>query len=122
MRKLISVGMGLALSLAMTGLSMAADDATAKSVTGNLRDGFCYTTMGAQGASHKKCAMGCASKGIPVMMIEKGTNKSYILLPAKDDEPLPKDVIDKMEDDNVTVTGKAYEKNGISFLQVESVK
>ena len=54
-------------------------------------------------------------------MVENGTNKSYILIPPKDDEPLPKDVIDKMEDE-VTVTGKVYEKDGTNFLQVESVK
>ncbi len=121
MRKLISAGMGLVLSLTMIGLSMAADDSTSKSVTGNLRDSFCYTTMGAQGASHKKCAMECAMKGIPVLMVEKGTKKSYVLIPPKNDEALPKEVIDKMEDE-VTVTGKAYEKNGTNFLQVESVK
>jgi hypothetical protein len=54
-------------------------------------------------------------------MVEKGTNKSYILIPNKDDSPLPKDVINRMEDD-VTVTGKVYQKDGTNFLQVESVK
>ncbi len=33
----------------------------------------------------------------------------------------PRTVIDQMEDD-VTVTGKVYEKDGTNFLQVESVK
>jgi hypothetical protein len=121
MRKLAAAGLGIVLSLATCGLSFAAEGGTATSVTGNLRDGFCNTTMGAQGPSHKKCAIGCAKAGIPVVMVEKGTNKSYILIPAKDDSPLPNDVIDKMEDE-VTVTGKVYEKNGTNFLQVESVK
>jgi hypothetical protein len=121
MRKLAATGLGIVLSLATCGLSFAAEGGTAKSVTGNLRDSFCNTTMGAQGASHKKCAISCAEAGIPVVMVEKGTNKSYILIPNKDDSPLPKDVISKMEDE-VTVTGKVYEKNGTNFLQVDSVK
>jgi hypothetical protein len=121
MRKLAATGLGIVLSLATCGLTFAAEGGTEKSVTGNLRDGFCNTTMGAQGPSHKKCAISCAEAGIPVVMVEKGTNKSYILIPNKDDSPLPKDVISKMEDD-VTVTGKVYEKDGTSFLQVESVK
>src|ERR1019366_2417395 len=121
MRKLVTTGLGIVLSLATCGLVFAAEGETVTSITENLRDGLCNPAMGAQGPSHKKCAITCATAGIPVVMVEKGTNKSYILLPAKDAEPLPKDVIDKMEDD-VTVTGKVYEKNGTNFLQVESVK
>jgi hypothetical protein len=121
MRKLVATGLGIVLSLATCGLTLAAEGGTATLVTGNLRDGYCNTIMGAQGASHKKCAISCAKAGIPVVMVEKGTNKSYILIPAKDDSPLPSEVVGKMEDE-VTVTGKTYEKNGTNFLQVESVK
>ena len=121
MRTIGVITFALMLALATGGLSLAEDGAK-KSVTGNLRDGFCNITMGAQGASHKKCAISCAEKGIPVVMVEKGTNKSYILLPPKDDEALPKEAIEKMEDDNVTVTGKAYEKNNTNYLTVESIK
>jgi hypothetical protein len=121
MRKIVAAGLGMVLALATCGLTFAAEGGTETSVTGNLRDGFCNTVMGAQGPSHKQCAISCASAGIPVVMVEKGTNKSYILIPAKDDSPLPKDVISRMEDD-VTVTGKVYQKNGTNFLMVESVK
>jgi len=120
MRKLAATSIGIFMSLALCGLSFA-DGGVAKSVTGNLRDGFCNTTMGANGPSHKKCAISCAKAGIPVVMVEKGTNQNYILIPAKDDQPLPKDVIDHMED-QVTVSGKVYAKDGINYLQVESVK
>jgi hypothetical protein len=119
MRLIALTSFGIVLTLVTCGLSLA--DGTEKSVTGNMRDSFCNTVMGANGPSHKQCAIECAKKGIPVVMVEKGTNKSYILIPPKNDEALPKDVIDKMEDD-VTVTGKVYEKDGTNFLQVESVK
>ena len=54
-------------------------------------------------------------------LIEKGTDKSYILLPNKDAYPLPATVTSRMEDE-VTVTGKEYSKNGTEYLVVESVK
>ena len=120
MRKLTATALGITLSLATCGLALA-DGGAEKSVSGSLRDSYCNTTMGAQGPGHKKCAISCAQAGIPVVMVEKGTNKSYILIPNKDDSPLPKSVIDRMEDE-VTITGKVYEKDGANFLQVESVK
>jgi hypothetical protein len=116
-KKLAIAGLGLMLTVGLFGTARAAE----KAVTGTLEDSFCYVTMGAHGASHKKCAMGCAKKGIPVALVEKGTDKMYILLPPKDDSSLPDSVIKKMEDE-VTVTGDAYDKGGISYITVKSVK
>ena len=56
-----------------------------------------------------------------MILIEKGTEKSYIVLPNKNASPLPESVIKHMEDE-VTVTGKEYSKNGVDYLVVESVK
>lgn len=120
MNRLAELGIALVLAVGMTGVAVAAGG-TAKSVTGNLEDTYCYGTMGAKGAGHKACAIKCASKGIPVTLIESGTEKSYILLPNKDATPLPDSVIQRMED-QVTVTGKEYSKNGVDYLVVDSVK
>lgn len=92
-----------------------------KSITGTLEDSFCYVTMGAHGAGHKDCATGCAKKGIPVALIEKGSDNMYILLPPKNAEPLPATVISKMEEE-VTVTGDTFSKGGVNYLTVKSVK
>lgn len=117
-KKLIIATLGLALSIGGGTILSAADTST---VSGHLRDGFCYTIMGAHGASHHECALKCAKAGIPVLLVEDKTEKAYVLLPPKDDQGLPADVTDKMEQD-VTVTGHEYTKNGVSFFQVESVK
>jgi len=92
-----------------------------KSVTGSLEDTFCYNVLGAHGAGHAQCALKCAQKGIPVGLVEKGTDKMYILLPPKNDEAMPDDVLKNMEKE-VTVTGKSYSKGGVEFLTVDSVK
>jgi len=117
MKITLALGLGLLLSIGIAGGASAAGS----SVSGHLRDGFCYTSMGAQGPSHQKCAMGCAKAGIPVLLVEDKTDKTYVLLPPKDAQPLPSAVFDKMED-QVTVTGQEYSKGGITFLTVESVK
>jgi hypothetical protein len=49
------------------------------------------------------------------------TEKYYVLLPPKDAQSLPADVVNKMEDE-VTVTGTEYSKGGMTFLTVNSVK
>jgi hypothetical protein len=112
-------GLGAMLAIGIAGLGIAAD--TQRSVTGNLEDTFCYTVVGAHGASHAECALKCAQKGIPVGLIEKGTERMYILLPPKNEQAMPDDVLKNMEKE-VTVTGKSYSKGGVEFLTAESVK
>jgi len=120
MNKVAIAGLGLVLAAGLAGQVLAADSSAAKSVTGTLEDSYCYGTMGAKGPSHKHCATECAKKGIPVSLVD-GSGNIYILLPPKNNEPLPDDVISKMED-QVTVTGKEYSKGGVNFLTVESLK
>jgi hypothetical protein len=117
MKKLAIAGLGLMLSAGLAGMALAAE----KAVTGTLEDSFCYVVTGAHGPDHKQCAMGCAKKGIPVALVEKGTDKMYVLLPPKNASSLPDDVISKMESE-VTVTGDEYDKGGLSYLTVKSVK
>jgi hypothetical protein len=91
------------------------------SVTGEVVDTFCYSAMGARGESHRQCGLDCAKKGIPVGLVEKGTDKLYVLLPNKDKEAVPEAAVDKMGQ-TATVTGHTYMKGGSNFLTVESVK
>lgn len=95
--------------------------AGAVTVKGELIDTFCYSTMGAKGASHKSCAVTCVKKGIPAGLLEDGTNKVYILLPSKDATGLPPAVVEKMAE-KVTITGKVYSQGGSQFLTIESIK
>ena len=117
MNRIAATGLGIALSLGFAVSAFAAE----KSVKGTLEDSFCYVTLGAHGPGHKKCATECAKKGIPVSLVEKGTDKMYILLPPKNDEALPESVLSRMEDE-VTVTGNSYSKGGVNYLVVKSVK
>ncbi len=106
--------------LAMGGVAFAAD-AVPMTVTGEVIDTFCYSTAGAKGEGHRACGLACAEKGIPVALLEKGTDKVYVLLPKKNATPVPKGLVDKMGRE-ATVTGKMYSVGGSQFLTVESFK
>lgn len=120
MNRLANFALALVFLVGLAGLALAAEGSE-KSVTGTLEDTYCYGTMGAKGAGHKQCAIKCAKTGIPVVLIEKGTEKSYIVLPPKNESPMPDSVVKRMEDE-VTVTGKEYRKNGVDYLTADSVK
>ncbi|HKV54570.1 MAG TPA: hypothetical protein VJN94_07980 [Candidatus Binataceae bacterium] len=117
MRKGIIAALGLTVSIGLTAMAWGAE----KSVSGTLEDSFCYATMGAHGAGHKKCAQACARKGIPVSLVENGSGTMYVLIPPKNDEAIPDSVISRMED-SVTITGDEYVKGGVHYLTVKSVK
>jgi hypothetical protein len=123
MTKFAAVSLGLTLFLGPTMLAPADAKAGEKdvSVTGEVIDTFCYTVLGAKGAGHRQCGIDCAKKGIPVGLLEKGSEKIYILFPTKEKTALPDEVISKMGE-TVTVTGRPYTKGGHEFLTVESVK
>jgi hypothetical protein len=112
-----AASISIVMPLMLAGMVSAAE----KSVTGTLEDSFCYVAMGAHGSSHQKCAQACVRKGIPVSLVEKGTGTMYVLLPPKNDEPIPDSIISRMENE-VTVTGDEYDKGGAHYLTVKSVK
>lgn len=111
------LGFGLAFVIGGAAPALAAT----KTVTGEVVDAFCFTSMGARGASHRQCGIECAKKGIPVGLLEKGTNTLYVLLPKEHGAALPDDVIQKMGSE-VSVTGQVQTTGGSNFLTVESVK
>ncbi len=123
MNRFAVTGLGIALLLGTATLGVADEKAGEKdvSVTGEVIDTFCYGAMGAKGTSHKQCGVDCAKKGIPVGLLEKGSEKIHILLPTKDKTALPDEVVSKMGE-TVTVTGHPFTKGGVAFLTVESVK
>ena len=121
MRGMFATGLAAALAVGLGAVVLAADTPATKSVTGTPEDSFCWAGMGASGPGHKKCAIGCAKAGVPVTLVEKGSGDAYILLPPKNAEALPSDLIAKMEDE-VTVTGKEFSKGGVKYLTVDSIK
>ncbi len=71
----VKLGMGMALfaSLAMVAaVGAAKKEAQTKTVQGELIDTYCYSSGGAKGARHAKCATKCMSSGIPAGVLVDG--------------------------------------------------
>ncbi len=120
MRKIMVLGMMVSMLTVFGGVtrSHAADTTT---ITGEIVDTYCYSLMGAKGEGHRKCGLACAAKGIPMALLENGTDKVYVLLPKKDKTSLPKEVMDRMGR-QATITGKVYTVGGSQFMTVEALK
>ncbi|HTZ40720.1 MAG TPA: hypothetical protein VMB77_11200 [Syntrophales bacterium] len=117
-KSIISILAGLLFGLAILSAALAADSVT---MAGEVVDTYCYGLMGAKGESHRPCGISCAKAGIPMGLLQDGTNKLYVLLPNKDNSPLPPEVMDRMGR-KATITGKIYSTGGSQFLTVESIR
>ena len=92
----------------------------AGSVTGEVIDSACYIKSGAKGEGHAKCAQSCADSGIPLAILEDGTNK-VVWVASKADMETPNDKLKPYAGKRVTVKGTWAERGGAKLLVVDSV-
>jgi hypothetical protein len=130
MKRLSILSAILVLALASAAL-FAADSPSSKkgeakatpksmTVTGEIVDLGCYLSEGAKGEAHKGCATMCLSNGMPMGLLTK-EGKLYLLTLSHDNAD-PYNAAKKMAAEQVTVTGMAAERDGISALTVTDVK
>jgi type 1 fimbria pilin len=100
----------------------SAEDKKGKvTVTGEVIDSACYIKMGAKGESHRDCAQKCGDAGIPLALLEDGTN-SVIWLASVADMETPNAKLRPHAGRKVIVTGTYAERGGAKILLVESVQ
>ncbi len=110
--------LALAAVAALAVLPLAAQDTV--TLTGEIVDSACYIKMGAKGEGHRECAQQCADAGIPLALLEDGTN-NVIWLAAKEDATAANPLVREHAAHRVQVTGKLVERGGAKLLVVESV-
>src|SRR4249920_692491 len=64
------------------------------SVIGEVIDPACWVINGAKGEAHKECAIACAKAGQTLAILERKTNKVYILASERPGEDPNKGLID----------------------------
>jgi hypothetical protein len=119
MRLTISVGLAVAILVALVLPVAAAEEKV--SITGEVIDSACYIKMGARGESHRECAQKCADAGIPLALVENGSNK-VIWLASENDAETPNKALRPFAGRKVTITGSWAERGGAKLLIVQSVK
>jgi len=97
-------------------------------LTGEMIDTWCYVSqiMGSSdavtGSAHHVCAVWCAAGGIPVGLLNKEDQKVYMILSFEgDDTSVANEKILNLQSRELTVTGTAFELDGLSYLNIEQV-
>ncbi len=104
----------------LTVMSMSAFGQSAKTLKGEVLDMSCYMGHGAKGKGHQQCAQMCLDKGLPAGLLTSDGNV-YLLVEDHDKAKAYEKAI-KHAADNIQVTGKVINKNGVQALVVEEVK
>ena len=91
------------------------------SVTGEVIDSACYIKMGAKGAGHAECAEACAKAGVPLAILQDGTNNVIWVASNKDAHSVNTDLMPYVAK-KVTVTGHYAERGGAKLLVMDSVQ
>lgn len=93
----------------------------AKTIIGEVIDPACWVINGAKGDAHKECMVACAKSGQTLAILEKKTNKIYILATERPGDDPNRGVID-YAGQSVLVKGKVYSRGGLIAIQVASVE
>ena len=92
-----------------------------RTIAGDIIDPSCWVMNGAKGEAHKECMVACAKAGQTLAILEKKTNKVYILAAERPGEDPNKSVLD-YAGMPVLVKGKVFTRGGIMAIQVASVE
>lgn len=99
----------------------AAPKSGSGSIIGEVIDPACWVINGSKGEAHKECAIACAKAGQTLAILERKTNKVYILASERPGEDPNKSLIDYVGQ-AVLVKGKIYSRGGLMAFQVASVE
>ena len=104
---------------AMEGHSHSMAAAKTGSWTGEILDAGCYLGHGAMGAKHTECAVKCAAKGMPLMLLTKD-GKAILLTPPHDNTDAYERV-KTMAGTMAVITGTLSERSGVRGIEVTGV-
>ena len=117
------------LALALTSLigsaifaagPMKMDKESSITVKGEILDMACYLGHGAMGMKHQQCALMCLKGGQP-MGLRTADGKVYLLVAShKDGKPFEE--AKGYAADQVEVSGPLFQRDGISAIEVDTVK
>ncbi len=88
-------------------------------ITGQVIDVNCYTTMGASGAGHKQCAQACSKAGVALAILSTdGT--LYMPVSSKPADPQnPR--LEQFVEGKVKVTGVHRLVNGLHTIEIKTI-
>ena len=118
------IALTLVITLALLALlpiaSPRAQAGESVTLTGEVIGSACYIRHGARGDGHRPCARECADAGIPLALLEDGT-EDVIWLTAGD-HGSANDQVERYAGQTVEITGILSQRGGAKLLAVEKVE
>lgn len=110
--------------LAICALPLSAQQAMAApapdvTITGQVIDLNCYTTMGASGPGHKTCSVACAKAGVALAILSSDGN-IYMPVSSKASDP-QNSRLAPFAEGRVKVTGTHRMTNGMHTIQIKTI-
>ena len=89
-------------------------------LTGQVIDLNCYTTMGASGPSHKQCAAACAKAGVALAIL---SSDGTLYMPVSSKPADPQNArLAQYAETRVKVTGTHRMKNGMHSIEIKTIE
>ncbi|MBI4364108.1 MAG: hypothetical protein HY568_01635 [Candidatus Latescibacteria bacterium] len=92
-----------------------------RSIVGEVVDPACWIVNGARGDAHKECAIACAKAGQVLAILEKKSQKLYLVATDNPGDDPNKGLIDYVAQ-TVLVKGRVYTRGGATGIKVTSVE
>ena len=106
------------LAVAVSMPSLATQQVT---VRGEVIDSVCFIKSGARGGDHRGCAQTCADNGIPLALLEEGTDQ-LIWLASSASMQSPNADLKAHASHTVEITGEYAERGGAKILVISEIK
>lgn len=92
-----------------------------ETIRGEIVDSVCYIKMGARGADHRDCAQTCADNGIPLALLQEGTDQ-LIWLASSQSMQGANEELKAHASHTVELTGEWAERGGAKIFIIDSIE
>jgi hypothetical protein len=89
-------------------------------IDGEIIDITCYIRHDSRGPKHLKCALFCAEMGMPLGLLEDGTDEIYLILPSGHADP--RKAVLPFVSKKVRVTGIPLNSGGLATIEIQAIE
>ncbi len=89
-------------------------------VEGEIIDITCHIRHDSGGPKHMKCALFCAEMGMPLGLLEDGTDEIYLILPSGHADP--RKAVLPFISQKVRVTGIQWNSGGLATIEIQAIE
>lgn len=89
-------------------------------IQGEVVDITCYIRHESKGEKHVACAESCANMGMPLGVLEDGTNKLFLIIPPGHEDP--KQLVMPFLGKKVKIDAVLYAMGGLTGVEIQKIE